>query len=561
MKRHAWLLAVLGLLCMLFHLVARIVWGEWGGWPAWIGGSGLLFWLAWIFLDQAPLRRAAQSRAVRFNLVAGLLVLLAFCLAVGTNVLAHRHDHRWDLTTTGRHSLAPQTIQVLEGLEHEIVLLAFFPTGSTDETSFLDLLEAYQQHTDKLTAQLYDPWHDPMAARQYGVTSAYGTVILAADDAQQRLETAFDEEAMSNALLRLVSGVQHAICFLSDHGEADPDDDEPSGISGAVQKLEGQNYSVERTSIIQHGGIPEHCEVAVLAGPQVDLLPEEREALAAHLLAGRNALLMLEPLATPSTAQDLGRYGLTLLPDVVLDDNSEMRQLGFDPSHLQISPDQMDFHPVTSKLDSVVYLQLARSVSKAAAVSLGLNVQVFLRAGPGAWGETSLDEDDVLQPTEELDLVGNIGLAAAVEIADVRVVPMRGHDLVGMEIPGGNEAATQAEAPESIELEPTDPEAPPTTQLETAEPIAGGKLVVFGDAGFATNDHLLEGLNQDLFLNSIAWLADEEDQISIRPNEAASNLLDYDLLQALLMWFLCLIGVPGLAVAAALWTWLRRRKL
>jgi ABC-type uncharacterized transport system involved in gliding motility auxiliary subunit len=85
--------------------------------------------------------------------------------------------------------------------------------------------------------------------------------------------------------------------------------------------------------------------------------------------------------------------------------------------------------------------------------------------------------------------------------------------------------------------------------------------VVFGDAGFASNAHLLDGLNMDLLLNSVAWAVDEEDQITLRPREAAEGLLDYNLLQALLMWFFCLIGAPGLAVAAALFTWLRRRRL
>ncbi len=539
MSKHAWLLAVLGLLCMVFHLVARVAWGHWGGWPAGVGAAGLVLWLVWLWIDQAPLRRAAHSRAVRFNVVAALLVALSVALAIGLNVLANRYDHRWDLTSTGRHTLAPQTIQLLEALEDEITVLAFFPVGGTDERSFLDLLEAYQQHTDKLTAQLYDPMHDPVTTRQYGVTSVFGTVILATAEHQQRLETAFDEEALSNALLRLASGAEHTVCFLSDHGEADTDDDEPTGMSGAVMKLEGQNYRVERTSILQHGGVPSHCEVLVVAGPQIDPLPEEREALAAYLVQGGSALILLEPLSTPSLSDDLARYGLSLAPDVVLVDDAEMRQLGFDPSHLRLLPDQLDFHPITSKLDSVLYLQLARSVELAEDVPAGLNVQILARSSADAWGETSFEEGGTIEPTPELDRMGALGLAAAVEIADPSAVVLRGHDLAGSE--GGAE-----------------PDAPVAEEPEAA---AGGKLVVFGDAGFASNQHLLEGLNQDLFLNSVAWLADEEDQISIRPNELAAGLLDYSLLQALIMWFAALFGVPGLAIVAALWTWMRRRRM
>jgi ABC-type uncharacterized transport system involved in gliding motility auxiliary subunit len=541
MRRHAWLLAVAGLLCMVFHLVARVVWGHWGGWPAGVGGTGLVLWLAWLWLDQAPLRRAARSRSVRYHLVAGLLVLLAVALAIGLNVLAHRYDHRWDLTSSGRHSLAPQTTALLEGLEREVSLAVFFQTGSPDERSFLDLIEAYQQHSDKLELTLYDPLRDPAAVTQYGITSTSGTVILQAGDDRQRLETSFDEQALSNALLRLDAGTEHSLCFLSDHGEADPDDDEPAGMSLAVMKLEDQNYRVERTSILQHGGVPAHCELLVVPAPKVDPLPEEREALAAYLVGGGRALLLLEPLSCPSLAQDLRRYGLSLAPDVVLVDNPEMQQLGFDPSHLRLTPDELDFHPITNQLDSVLYLQLARSMEKLEDLPMGLNVQILARSTPDAWGETSLEEGSELQPTPELDRVGHIGLAAAVEIVDPAAVPLAGHDLVG------DEVDVAAGAP--LEL-------PTATAGEE-----GGKLVVFGDATFASNQALLDGLNQDLFLNSVAWLAGEEDQISIRPNEASAGVLDYSLVQALLTWFLALFGVPGLAIAAALWTWIRRRRM
>jgi ABC-type uncharacterized transport system involved in gliding motility auxiliary subunit len=537
MRKHTWLLAVLGLLCMLFHLVARVVWGHWGGWPAGVGGAGLALWLAWLWLDRNPLQRAARSRSVRFELAAVLLLALALGLTVGVNLLAHRYDRSWDWTAARRHSLAPQTVQILEGLDERVQLLAFFPMASPDERSFLDLLEAYQQHSDKLEASLYDPFKDVAVATQYGVTSAYGTIILVAGDRQQRLETSFDEEALSNALLRLSSGVEHTVCFLSDHGESDPDDDEPGGSSLATMKLEGQNYRVERTSILRHGGVPQHCEVLVIANPQVDLLPEEREALAAHLVHGGSALLLLEPLTAPSMAEDLERYGLSLVPDVVLTDNAEMRQLGFDPSHLRLTPDQFDLHPITSELDSVVYLQLARSVEAISEIPAGLNVQVLARTAADAWGETSLEEGGELEPTPELDRMGALGLAAAVEIVDPADVPLAGHDLLGTDDDG---------------------EAPTEPATEGTE---GGRLVVFGDAGFASNQHLLEGLNQDLLLNSIAWLVGEEDQLSIRPNDEGRGLLELNLLQALLAWFTALIGVPGLAIIAALWTWFRRRRM
>jgi hypothetical protein len=239
---------------------------------------------------------------------------------------------------------------------------------------------------------------------------------------------------------------------------------------------------------------------------------------------------------------------------VVLQDSEEMRQLGFDPSQLRILPDQVGLHPLTEKLDSVLYLQLARSVTLAEDLPEGITGTALLRTTPDAWAETDLAEGGALEPTEGVDLTGSLGLAAVVEIHDPAAVGARAHDLAPPEPPAKD--AVSAE-PAAAEAAPPGPDQAPAAG-DAATP---GRLVVFGDAGFATNQHLLEGLNQDLLLNSVAWLAGEEDQISIRPNDQGRGLLDYDLLQALLMWFVCLIGAPGLAVAAALFTWLRRRRM
>ncbi|MFH1465936.1 MAG: Gldg family protein [Pseudomonadota bacterium] len=531
MRRHAWLLAALGVLGLLFHGVAVLVRHTWDGWPAIVGGVGLTLVLLWLWLDWDALRRAAQGRALRFSLVSGLLVLLSIGLAVALNVLAVRQDHRWDLTSSGRHTLAPQTVELLSGLTEPVQVLAFFPAGSADEQSFDDLLEACVQQTDQLQVSHFDPYLDATMVRQHGVTSPYGTVVLLQGDTQQRLETDFSEEAFDNALLRLVSGAGHTVCWLTDHGEGDPDDDEAGGFSGAVMKLEGQGYAVEKLSILQRGGVPATCEVVLAAAPKVDLLPEEREAMAGFLAGGGAAIYLLEPLHGPETVADLRRYGLSLRPDVVLQEDPQMAQLGFDASQLRVLPEEFGYHPIMAKLDSVVLLQLVRSVTLLDPLPEGLRAAILLHTGPEAWAETSLEEGGPFEPTEGVDLTGTVGLAAAVQIEDPAAIHAVGHDLA---------PAAEAEAPAAR---------------------AGGRLVVFGDAGFASNAHLLDGLNMDLLLNSVAWSVDEEDQITLRPRDAADGMLDYNLLQALLMWFFCLIGAPGLAISAALFTWLRRRRL
>jgi hypothetical protein len=47
-------------------------------------------------------------------------------------------------------------------------------------------------------------------------------------------------------------------------------------------------------------------------------------------------------------------------------------------------------------------------------------------------------------------------------------------------------------------------------------PKAGGKVVVFGDSDFASNQLVDQLTNKDLLLNTIAWMVGEGDQLAVR---------------------------------------------
>ena len=124
------------------------------------------------------------------------------------------------------------------------------------------------------------------------------------------------------------------------------------------------------------------------------------------------------------------------------------------------------------------------------------------------------------------------------------------------------------EGEEALEATPEEPEEPPTIDAPAEPPastddlerVAGGRVVVIGTTGFITNNTALVGQNIDLFLNSVAWLVGEEDQISIRANESAKGSLTMNLVQTFLVWLIALFVVPPLCIVGAFSTWVWRRQ-
>ena len=538
----------------------------------WAGGLGaVVFVLRWAAYDSAPgpwlalgllsaglivagltsgrraLRATLQTRGFRYSFGALALTLLALSIAAGVNAFVARYDTRWDVTEGKRYTLSDETILAMAALETPVQLQAFFPDQSAENAAFQELVAGYTAASSQISVEFHDPMAEPYRAREYEVTNVYGTVILEADGAQQRLETEFDEAALTNAILRLTSGESHLVCFSKDHGEASPEDGyEPTGLAVAADKLTGQGYTVELVSLIAAGGVSADCDALIIARPQVDLLSLEREAIASFVRDGGAVFWMLQSLMVDATAADLVRYGVQIGNDIVLEDNPEARMMGLDPSFVLVTPDALDFHPVTDEIKGQLLFQAVRSVELIEEVPAGLRGQIIARSSPGAWAERTLGGESAAP--DSLDIVGSVPFMVAIEVDEPGSIVVGSVDLPPLE-----------EATPSV----SESAATPTPAATSQTPVgrAGGKVLVVGDATFASNQLLLQGSNLKLWLESVAWLVGEKRSVAIPEADFEGGKLEMNQAQTALVWLGCVLFFPGVALAFAGSAWARRRKL
>jgi hypothetical protein len=497
------------------------------GWSA-MGATALLLVLLWLWTDRQRLAALARSRAAKQSGFAGLLIAIAAGIAVGANVLATKHDIRWDLTSAKRYALSEQTISVAQGLTQTVELLTFFSGPSPDLLSFKDLLDGVSQHTDQLVISHHDPLLSPRLAEQYAITGGAGTVVLKSGDAEQRLEGELDEQALVNALIRLSSPVVHQICLASGHGEMAPDGPR---LSGVVTLLERQNYRFTTANLMTSSGVPSECAVLIIADPEDDWLAPELEMLAAHIAGGGQVIVLLNPERAHGLASDMSRYGIVLGRDIVLEANPALRIMNGDASFLVLPAQSMADHPITTPIRSMVVMRMVRSVGQAQTVPEGIRTQELIHTSEYAWAETDLDNPAPPSPDPQTERIGKIPVATIAEITQPELLAIGPRTLASE---GGTEPAIPREA--------------------------GGRILVFGDADFTANELLGMGSNLDLLQNAIAWMVGEADQVSIRPNEAAKSTLVMDQIQALLLWLITVLVLPGICVSAAIGTWLARRR-
>ena len=85
------------------------------------------------------------------------------------------------------------------------------------------------------------------------------------------------------------------------------------------------------------------------------------------------------------------------------------------------------------------------------------------------------------------------------------------------------------------------------------------RIVALGDTDFAANNAVGIQGNQDFFLNSVNWLAQQENLIAIRPREAQDRRLSLTADQQQRIMLLSIFVIPGLVLAGGVYTWWKRR--
>src|SRR6185312_9315838 len=121
-----------------------------------------------------------------------------------------------------------------------------------------------------------------------------------------------------------------------------------------------------------------------------------------------------------------------------------------------------------------------------------------------------------------------------------------------------NAASGDKQGPISVAAAVSAP-APAAPDAKADAPKPEARLVVFGDSDFAGNSGLGIQGNRDLFMNTVGWLSQQENLISIRPKDADDRRLTMTAAQQTNVTWLSLFIIPGLVFFTGVYTWWRRR--
>jgi len=181
-------------------------------------------------------------------------------------------------------------------------------------------------------------------------------------------------------------------------------------------------------------------------------------------------------------------------------------------------------HPITQRFNFLTAFPLARSATPVMGGVNGHIAQTFVETSPKSWAESDV---------KALLTSGQVSL---------------------------DEAKGDKKGPVSIAAAVSAPSTEPAKPGEAADgPKPETRVVVFGDSDFVATSGLGIQGNRDLFLNTVGWLSQQENLISIRPKSPNDSRITLTATQQTNIMLLSLLIIPAFIFGSGVYSWWRRR--
>lgn len=507
-----------------------------------------------------------------------ILVLLVAGILAAVNIIAQRFFFRLDLTEDKRHSVAPATRAILEGMDDVVGIDVYFsrdlpPYLTTLRREVEDTLDEYRAFSKgNLSVEFKDPGDDPVTRErlralgipeiqleilekdQFRLTTAYMGIALRYGGRSEAIpvvqNTSRLEYELTSAILRLTTEERKSVGWIggSRQGAA-------PAAANPLQRELAKFYEIESLQTDGLREIPDGIDTLVLVGPR-ELPDEARFAVDQFLMGGGRVVFLVDhfsldaggvyPAPVESGVHDLLEgYGVRVNRDVVIEPASNA-PASFSSGIMQFRLPYPFWprvtrkflngeHPVTAGLESIV-IPWTSSLDVLADEEGNVRAEVLAASTPSSWTESGRYD---FSPQRRLRLPVEEGAR-------------RSRPLVVL-LQGRFRSAWKDREPPSAD------EGAPAALLDESEETA---ILVIGSSSMARPEFLRQFPADAVFLmNAVDWMTFGTDLIGIRSRTGGERALsEFTAREKTLLKAANVVVLPALVALYGFVTLLARRR-
>lgn len=471
-----------------------------------------------------------KGRWIRKTSLTVLLILIIIAVCIGINLAVENANFEdIDVTKDKVYSLSEKSKDIINSIDKEINVM-MINMGEAEE----DFVKKYSNINDLIKIEVINNiTARPDLADEYGITADQQAIIVKCGDREKLLSSGdlyemdystyqtkdTTEEALTNALISVTTEKKPVIYNLTGHNKYSTSDMYLFNLN-----LENEAYEVNDLDLLTKGAVPDDCSVLMITTLIEDITKKERDEIIDYINKGGKILLFSEPNATGKEMKNfqdvLDEYGVSI-PDGILVEQDSNKMLYQNPTAILVT-----VSPYTS-------------VTKEA--------DMYMNACFIASGKIDIADSDKLK---ELGVQAEI-LATTSENTFLRTdYSLESNNFVeGSDKEMGN-ATVGALLKKTVKDDKT------------------SELIVYSNNVFVSNLRISESdgysyvlsyyNNEDLAMNSMAYLTERDNMITIRKDVEVTAYTVTDQQNKIILAII--FGIPVMIIIVGIIVWQYRRR-
>lgn len=465
-----------------------------------------------------------------------LLVAIIFAFFIGVTVLMQKLNLTpIDLTEDKLFTLTEESKEEVKNIDKDINI---YFVGYSEDDSTLDLAKQYTKANEKIKVESVTATDRPDLVEKYGIeTDSEGIIVesgsqykvLASNDLYTYDSTTYEsinvaEEKLTAAIKSVAAEELPKVYFLSGYSSFTL----ANGMQYLNMYLQNEVNEVKTLDILSQGKVPDDCNTLVIASPEKDFDDVATNAITDYINKGGNILWLNAAIAQKQELSNVNKilamYGVKPFEVGVIRETDSSKMVSNSPD--LIMP-EIQYADATNKLydsEGVIFINATKInvASDEELENLNITKTELIKTSEKAYFRTNFENsaNSVQQGEEQASF------------------------LVGAQLDKKISEANE----------------------ETGEKEIKSQLIIYGENLFVSDYQLTQTTqtpmvayrqNKDLVLNSIAYLSDREEDITVRKSTGAVTYTATEQENKIIL--AVITAVPLIIIAVGIFVWIKRK--